>query len=55
VLEDEAVELSASSTLRRNDRIVWLVVAAAAGFALVLFVVVRIVLWRRSRVTVEGS
>lgn len=55
VLEEEAVELTASSTLRRNDRVLWLVVAAAAAFALILFVIVRIGLWRRSRGTADSS
>lgn len=55
VLEEEAVELVATSTLQRNDRIVWLIVAAVAGFALLLFVIIRVVLWRRARTVIPGS
>ncbi len=55
VLEREAVELHATSTIRRTGRLVWLGVAAAAGFALVLFVAVRLVLWRRRRGSPAGS
>ncbi len=49
VLEHEAVQLHASSTIRRTSRLVWLGVALAAAFALVLFVAIRFVLWRRTR------
>jgi hypothetical protein len=53
--DGEAVELVATSTLRRTERIVWAVVGAIAGFALVLFVAVRLVSWRRSRRSPTGS
>ncbi len=55
VLEHDAIQLHATSTIRRTSRIVWLGVALAAAFALVLFVIVRIVLWRRSRRAVGSS
>lgn len=55
VLERETVELSASSSLRRSDRIVWLLVAGVAGFAAVLIVAIRLVWWRRSKRPVPGS
>ena len=55
VLEHEAVDLHASSTIRRTGRLVWLAVAVAAAFALVLFVTIRIVLWRRSRRAAPSS
>jgi len=45
----EAVELEASSTLARTERWAWLAVAVVAGFALVLYVLVRVVRWRRDR------
>lgn len=55
VLERDVVELSATSTIRRSERLVWLGVAVAAGFALVLFVAVRVVQWRRPPETVPSS
>lgn len=55
VLEPEAIELQATSTMQRTDRIIWLAVAVAAGFALCLFVIVRLVLWRRSRAAIPDS
>ena len=54
VLEREAVELTATSTIRRSGRLAWLAVAGACGFALLLFVTIRVVAWRRSR-TVTSS
>lgn len=55
VLEQETIELSATSTIRRSGRLAWLAVAVASGIGLVLFLVVRFALWRRSRDTVPGS
>ena len=55
VLEREAVELSATSTLRRTDRLVWSGVALAASLALLLTVLIRFARWRRSRATSGGS
>jgi hypothetical protein len=55
VLEEESIELSATSTVRRTERLVWSVVAVLAGFALLLFVLVRVVAWRRSRTVARGS
>lgn len=55
VSERETVELRASSSLRRSDRIVWLLVAGAAGFAAVLTVAIRLVWWRRAKRPVPGS
>lgn len=55
VLEREAVELSATSTITRTERLVWAGVAAAAGFALVAFTAIRLVSWRRGRHGAEGS
>ena len=55
VLEEESIELSATSTMRRTERLVWSVVAVVAAFALLLFVLVRVVSWRRSRTVVRGS
>lgn len=49
VLEREAVELSATGTLSRSERYVWVAVAGAAGLALVLLVTVRLAAWRRRR------
>ncbi len=50
VLERDAVDLRATGTLHRTERYVWLAVAAAAGFALLLFLAVRLAAWRRGRV-----
>lgn len=47
VLEQDAIELTATSTLTRTDRIVWTAVGGVAALVLVLFVAVRVVLWRR--------
>lgn len=55
VLERDAVELAATGTLRRSERLVWVGVAIAAGFALLLFLLVRLVLWRRRRTVPDGS
>ena len=49
VLEREAVELSASGTISRTDRWVWLGVAVAAGIGLVLLLSIRLASWRRGR------
>lgn len=49
VVDREAVELAATGTLRRTERLVWVGVAIAAGFALVLYLLVRLALWRRRR------
>lgn len=55
VLERETIELRAASSLRRSDRIIWLLVAGVAGSAAVLFVAIRIVWWRRSKRAVPSS
>ena len=55
VLEPEAVELTATSSITRTERLLWLAVAVAAGFALVLVLAVRIAGWRRSRRTAGSS
>ena len=55
VLERDVIELRATSTIRRSGRLVWLGIAVVAGLALVLFLAVRLVLWRRSRTTVPSS
>lgn len=49
VLEPEPLELVATSTVRRNERYVWLAVAVVSGLALVLFLSIRAAAWRRSR------
>ena len=49
VLERESVQLAATGTVSRSERLVWAAVAGVAGFALVLFVLIRVVLWRRRR------
>jgi len=49
IVEREAVELQATSTLARTERWIWLGVAVAAGFALVLYVLIRVAQWRRGR------
>ena len=53
VLERDAVELSASGTLSRTDRWIWLGVAVAAGIGAVLFLTIRVAAWRRGRGSVE--
>lgn len=55
VLEREAVELSASGTVRRTQRLVWLGVAVAAGFVLFLYTLIRVVAWRRRTGVPDGS
>lgn len=49
VVEREVVELRATSTVSRSERLVWAGVAAVAGFALVLYLLIRAAAWRRSR------
>lgn len=49
VVERESITLRATGTLDRNERLVWVGVAVAAGFALVLYLLVRLALWRRNR------
>ena len=49
VVEREVVELQATGTVSRSERLVWAGVAAAAAFALVLYVLVRAAMWRRAR------
>lgn len=49
VLEEEAIELVATSTVSRSERLVWVAVAVAAGIALVLVLAIRLASWRRSR------
>jgi len=49
VAERESVELAATGTLSRTQRLVWVGVAIAAGFALLLYLLVRVALWRRRR------
>lgn len=55
IVEREAVELQATSTLARTERWVWLGVAVAAGFAMVLYVLILVVRWRRRRSAGSGS
>jgi hypothetical protein len=49
VTDREVVELRATGTVSRTERLVWLGVAAVAGFALALYLLVRAAAWRRSR------
>lgn len=49
VVDREVVELRATSTVSRSDRLIWAGVAGVAGFALVLYVLIRAASWRRSR------
>lgn len=49
VVDREAVELRATGTVSRTERLVWSGVAVAAGFALVLYLLVRAAAWRRAR------
>lgn len=49
VVERERVELAATGTVSRSERLVWVGVAVAAGFALLLYLLVRFALWRRRR------
>jgi hypothetical protein len=49
IVEREAVELQASSTLARTERWAWAAVAVVAGFALLLYLLIVAVRWRRSR------
>lgn len=51
IVEREAVELQAASTLARTERWIWAGVAVAAGFALLLFLLVLVVRWRRAAAT----
>ena len=55
VLEREPVELTATSTTTRTERLAWTAVAIAAGFALLLFLIIRLVAWRRARRPVAGG
>lgn len=55
VLEREAIDLNASGTITRSERYVWLGVAVAAGFALLLFLAIRLAGWRRGRRVAVGS
>jgi hypothetical protein len=55
IVEREAVELQATSSLTRTERWVWLGVAVAAGFALVLYVLIQVVRWRRRRTDAANS
>lgn len=43
------VSLVATGVVERTERIVWVVVAGVAGVALLLFLVVRLAIWRRGR------
>jgi hypothetical protein len=49
VVGREVVELQATGTVSRSDRLVWAGVAAVATFALVLYLLIRAAAWRRSR------
>lgn len=51
IVEREAVDLQASSSLARTERWIWAGVAVAAAFALVLYVLVQVARWRRRRAT----
>ncbi len=53
VLERESVQLAATGTVERTERLVWVAVAVAAAFALVCLVAVRLVL--RARRRAEGA
>ncbi len=55
VLEHDTVELHATGTVRRSERWVLLGVAVAAGVVLVLFLLIRLVLWRRRRAAAASS
>jgi hypothetical protein len=55
VLEPEAVELTATSSITRTERLLWLGVAVVAGFALALLLAVRFAAWRRSRSSARSS
>ncbi len=54
VLEREAIDLSARGSVSRGERFVWLGVAVVAGFALVLFLAIRLAGRRRGRRTVSA-
>lgn len=49
VVEREIVDLRATSTVSRPERLVWAGVAAVAAFALVLYLLIRAAAWRRAR------
>jgi hypothetical protein len=49
VVEREVVELQATGTVSRSDRLVWAGVGAVAAFALVLYVLIRAASWWRGR------
>lgn len=49
VVEREVVEMQATGTVSRSDRLVWSGVAAGAALALVLYLLIRAAAWRRSR------
>ena len=49
IVDREVVELRATGTVDRTERLVWAGVAAVAGFALVLYLLIRAASWRRSR------
>lgn len=49
VVEREVIDLQATGTVSRSERLVWVGVAVAAGLGLVLYLLVRLALWRRSR------
>lgn len=53
VVDREAVDLRATSTVSRTERWIWVGVAVAAGFALVLYVLIRLAQWRRGRATAQ--
>ena len=49
IVEREVLELRATGTVGRSERLVWVGVGVAAAFALVLYLLVRAATWRRSR------
>ena len=49
IVEREVVELRATGTVSRSERLVWVGVGAVAAFALVLYLLVRAASWRRAR------
>lgn len=55
VLESEAVELTATSSVARTERLLWLGVAVVGAFALVLLLAIRLAAWRRSRRAARSS
>lgn len=49
IVEREVVDLRATGTVSRSERLVWVGVGAVAAFALVLYLLIRAASWRRAR------